>query len=366
MSASSFVPSQASRHFFTKAAYGGLRPTDVLAMSDDAAELMLAQARWGGDGSKQACPVCGLIDSHYRIRTRRQYTCRGCKHRFSVTSKTPLAWHKLSLQEVIYYIVQQAAAAKGKSSLEMARGMAACVSTTYVLGMKLRQAIHAYQSALTLEGEVEMDGAYINTYVRPHRVKAERKDGRKKEHTNPDKRCVFVMRQRSGEPGKGALKTVAAIILSENEADIRKLVGKHVRPGSTIYTDQNAAYNALHGYYDVKSVNHDEEFSTANEGGINQNQAESFHLRVRRMVMGQTHKAGPHFEMYASEMAFREDTRRMSKAEIVGLMLKCLLTAPLSQGFTKYGRVPSNEEGTLVKSSNDAGTGNVIPMPKAA
>lgn len=120
-------------------------------------------------------------------------------------------------------------------------------------------------------------------------------------------------------------------------------------------------------------VNHDEEFSTAEEGGINQNQAESFHLRVRRMVMGQTHKAGPHFEMYASEMAFREDTRRMPKAEIVGLMLKCLLTAPLSRGFTKYGRLPAgageNDPVGMdgqVFGVGGSGAGNVIPLRKAA
>ena len=356
-----------THHLFTKAAYGDLRPRAVLTMSDDAAELMLAQARWGGDGTKQVCPKCGVFDTHYRIRSRRQFTCRSkeCRRRFSVTSQTPLAWHKLSLQEIIFFVVQQATAVKGKSSLELSRNLACCSSTTYVLGMKLREAIHAYQSSLTLAGEVEVDGAYVNSYVRPERRKEDRKDTRKKEFANPDKRCVLVLRQRSGAKGGGAIKSVAAIIESENEADIMRLVLKHVTLGSKIVTDQHAAYNALHAHYEVQSVNYDQEFSTEKFDGINQNQAESYNSRLRRMVMGQIHKAGGHFGMYASEVCFREDTRRMSKKEIVRVMLDCLMHAKPSRVFSNYGEYPA-----AANDPKPAGIGEQVPteaqLPMAA
>jgi hypothetical protein len=104
-----------------------------------------------------------------------------------------------------------------KSSLEISRNLAYCSSTIYAPGIKLREVIHAYQSALILKGEVEVDGAYVNSYVRPVRRKEGRKDIRKKEFKNPDKRSFLVMRQRSGVKGGGTVKSVAAITESEND-----------------------------------------------------------------------------------------------------------------------------------------------------
>ena len=47
-----------------------------------------------------------------------------------------------------------------------------------------------------LEGEIHMDGAYVNTHVRPENKKDKRIDRRLTKNQNESKRCIFVIRKK--------------------------------------------------------------------------------------------------------------------------------------------------------------------------
>ena len=62
--------------------------------------------------------------------------------------------------------------------------------------------------------------------------------------------------------------------------------------------------------------------------GADNNQAESYFSRFRRMEIGQTHKFGIRYlANYANEAAYREDSRRQSNGEIFrDILTKCART----------------------------------------
>jgi transposase-like protein len=87
----------------------------IFTMSDEAAFELFRESRWG-DGDP-VCPCCGCIDSHYFIRTRKQWRCKSCNHTFSITSGTLFANHKLPLRVYLGAVVLFTNTAKGFSAL---------------------------------------------------------------------------------------------------------------------------------------------------------------------------------------------------------------------------------------------------------
>ena len=209
-------------------------------------------------------------------------------------------------------------AVKGISALQLGRDLGVQYKTAFVLAHKIRESLMAQRDETPLSGEVHMDGAYVNGYVRPENKKEDRVDRRLFENQREDKRCVFVMRQKIETVGdliKGANKTLTFIIKAENQADVSKLAAAFVEKGSVICADESNAYDVLHAKFDTRRVNHSQEYRS--DAGITNNLAESYFSRFRRMQYGQTHKFGNlYLANYANEAAYREDTRRMPNGEI--------------------------------------------------
>ena len=117
-------------------------------------------------------------------------------------------------------------------------------------------------------------------------------------------------------------------------SDVSALVRRYVKPGSTIYTDDHPCYTSLGSEYDVRQVNHKEEYSS--DEGWNENQAESFFAR-NRALFGHIHKCEPKYLLYyANEMVWREDNRRKSFTWQFEELLKYCMTTGQSKYWSKY------------------------------
>jgi transposase-like protein len=317
-----------SQHFLLSAKARTLSVRKVFAMTDDQAFTLFRELRWG-DGDETGCPTCASVAKHYFIRSRRQWRCRDCNHTFSVTSGTIFAFHKLPLKVYLGAIAIYSNAVKGISALQLSRDLGVQYKTAFVLAHKIRESLMEHRDDGALAGEIHMDGAYVNGYIRPKNKKEDRIDRRLAENQRPDKRCVFVMRQRvetAENDIKGADKTLTFIIKSENQADVSNLATEFVKKGSTICADESNAYDALHAKFDTRRVNHALEYRS--DIGITNNLAESYFSRFRRMQYGQTHKFGNlYLANYANEAAYREDTRRWSNGDIFrDIVKKCAAT----------------------------------------
>jgi nitrite reductase/ring-hydroxylating ferredoxin subunit len=73
---------------------------DLEAMSEAQVVGYMAQATWGST-TYMPCPHCGTLDEHYFSDTELRWKCKGCGKRFSVTSGTVLADHKLPLRKIL-------------------------------------------------------------------------------------------------------------------------------------------------------------------------------------------------------------------------------------------------------------------------
>lgn len=324
-------------------------------LSDDDAHALFVRLRWAKYDGKQVCPQCGAIDHHYVIRGRRQWRCKdkGCGATFSVTSGTKFADHKLPFKELLRGIIVLATSAKTMSAVQFINLMGLSYSTGFTFFHKLREALWATRDLTPLQGLIHVDGAHFCGRPRkPNRRRSMTKTRSQRARlTNdatafhPNRRIVIVLRElytqndSKGKPqpikGKGAKRTIVVFAKGESADVVMALAHKYIKPGSRVQTDELASYNGYGKLFDHRTVNHDIEFCTS--AGVNNNQAESFWTRMRRMVWGQLHRITPHYlAEYANETAWREDNRRKSQRERVEDILVRALCSGRSRWWTGY------------------------------
>ena len=121
-----------AQHFLLTADARSLSPLAIARLSDDKAHAMLCELRWG---SREivVCPKCGKQHKAYYIATRRQWQCKSCRHRFSVTSSTIFAHHKLPIRTILFACAIYVNAVKGISALQLSRDLDVQYKTAFVL-----------------------------------------------------------------------------------------------------------------------------------------------------------------------------------------------------------------------------------------
>ncbi|MEG3176819.1 IS1595 family transposase [Sphingomonas sp. RB3P16] len=310
------------QHFLLSAAARTLSLKAVFKMGEDAAYDAFRLMRWP-DG-EATCPRCGCAET-YSITTRRRFKCVGCHHQFSVTSGTIFASRKLSYTDLLAAIVIFVNGAKGVSALQVSRDLDVQYKTAFVLSHKLREAMALEDAGQTLDGVVEVDGAYFGGYVKPANIKAERADRRTRLAMSGKRQSVIVMRERGGE---------TLTFVGNREAEGVALVAKRVAPGAVVHADEASHWDALHARYETFRINHSEAYSL---NGACTNQAESFFSRLRRAEVGVHHHiAGPYLYAYAGEMAWREDNRRVANGEQAGKVARAAMVSPVSRKWAGY------------------------------
>ena len=205
-------------------------------MREHTAYLEFKKARWPKtNGVPDHCVQCGSVNAKFYETNRRRFRCSDCRGDFSVTSKTIFASHKLSFRDMLAALSLAANAVKNEAALLLTRQLGVQWKTAFVLMTKLRKAIASERVAPTLDGTVEIDGCYIGGHRRKENRKVDRKDARLVENQTGKRRCILVLRQRSG-------RTVTAVTLTESREAAVALAKKHVARGARMLTDAHAAY----------------------------------------------------------------------------------------------------------------------------
>jgi len=308
----------------------------IAKMTERQAETYFRKIRWADTNGKPVCPNCGCLD-HYNLSTRKVWKCKACSKQFSVTSGTLFAGHKLPLKTYLLAIAFFTNEVKGMSALKLSRELDIQYKTAFVLLHKMRETLLETRDETPLDGVCEIDGAYVNGYVRPANNIEDRVDRRRIENQNPNKRCIVVVRQRANGDTEyiGSVRTLTYVLHNENPAGIGQIANNAIVRGAEVHADEANAYDDLHAVYDMQRVNHSVEYMS--EEGACSNQAESYFARFRRMQQGQIHRMGNlYLSNYANEIAYREDTRRLSNGEIFrDISEKCMKTIQ-SNEWTGY------------------------------
>lgn len=311
-------------HFLLSAKARTLSLKTVFQMGEEAAYNLFCQLRWPETDVEAFCPRCGCTES-YKIKSRRQFECKACKHHYSVSSGTIFANRKLSYTDLLAAIVIFVNGAKGVAALQLSRDLDCQYKTAFVLMHKLREAMAQEQNGRQLNGIVEIDGGYFGGYVKPANEKADRKDLRLSANRSGKRQCVVIMRERGG-------KSLPFVVRAEGDAV--PLVRDHVGTLATIYADEGPGWDDLHAGWDTHRVNHSQRFM---DKGVCTNQAESYFSRLRRMEVGTHHRiAGKYLAYYAREASWREDNCRVDNGNQAGMVGLAAMSTGVSRQWAGY------------------------------
>lgn len=313
-----------AQHFLLSKAARTLSLAQVARMSDEEARQTFQRIRWGDNGGEPFCPRCGCL-AVYAYASRPIWKCKGCNHQFSVTSGTIFSSHKLPIRDYLLAIAIFVNGAKGHSALQLSRDLNCQYKTAFVLAHKLREAMASEVQDEEIGGEVEVDGAYFGGYVKPANYKENRRDRRLAKNQNGKRSVVVIMRERNGT-------TLPAVFKSEDQSV--HMILNRVERDTVIHADEASHWDALHGRFETKRINHSQVYS---DGSACTNMAESFFSRLRRAEIGTHHHiSGKYLAAYANEMAWREDNRRVSNGDQFGMVIAASLAHPVSRQWKGY------------------------------
>jgi len=330
------------------------RETDVLTVvpsKEIDAVKWLARMRWGPGGwEQQACPHCGAIEHHYFRPKQMHWQCRAklCRRKFHVFTKTKFHGTRRTAREVISILFQFQEAAEGISSRQLGGLHNMSQQAMNVFTHKIREALWQTHNRALLIGEIEADAAYFFKYKRPpnrgtgtsYKMKKEAQeaglDPDAPEAPDEDKMHALVAFVERGAPGEGGVRVRIAVLKTENQLNLLALAKTFADKDATAYTDEHKGYGLFSGRFKShRRVLHRKEFRS--KDGTHTNMVEGFFAQMRRMQAGAYQRmALGYLELYATEMAWRYEHRRISNLKrLEDLARRCLTSGP-SVRFADY------------------------------
>jgi transposase-like protein len=320
-----------SQHFLLSKAARSLSLARVARMSEEEAHSAFKSIRWAATAGEPVCPHC-QCSATYRYQTRKLWKCKACSHQFSVTSGTIFASRKMAIRDILMAVAIFTNGAKGHSALQLSRDLDCQYKTAFVLAHKIRESLADEMKDETVAGEVEIDGAYFGGYKKPANWAENRVDRRLARNQTGKREVVVIMRERNGI-------TLPFVFKSETHA-IPTIVAR-VHPEATIHADEARGWDILSERFLTRRINHEECYS---DGAACTNQAESFFSRLRRAEIGTHHHiSGRYLAAYASEMAWREDNRRVSNGDQFLMAAAAALAHSVSRYWKGYWQRESNK-----------------------
>lgn len=241
-------------------------------------------------------PVCPTCASRERITTRKNgfYRCNACQEDFTVRTGTIFGRSHIPLHKWVYAMYLLVTARKGISSMQLAKEIGVSQKSAWFMLQRLREACSDPDSQNKLKGIVEVDECFIGGKEGNRHESKKKRLGRGPAGKVP----VLGMRERNG-------RTFAKVITERSIQEIQGEIFAQVETGSTVYSDDHAAYSDLDGlFFRHETVNH-----AAGEyarGPVSTNSIESVWAVLKRGIHGVYHHVSPkHLTRYVDEFTWR-------------------------------------------------------------
>ena len=254
-------------------------------------------------GHRHTCGACGVVDATFhRLENRKAYACAHCGDNLYPCAGTIFEKSRTPLQLWFYAIFLFISTRHGVSGMELHRQFGITRKCAYRMGMQVRKLMSGadYQGLLgSLEGQVEMDEAYVGGRIRGGQG-------------GVGKTVVLGMKERGG-----FIRT--EVIPRANTETLKAAFHRNIDPFSVVSTDELAAYNLLdrEGYIHG-TVNHSAgEYAKVDDRGRSHhvNGVENF-WKLFKASIRSTHIqiSKTHAQRYLDEFTFRQNHREMGNA----------------------------------------------------
>ena len=259
---------------------------------ENACYAWLERTRWG---DQPVCPHCGGMDNISQPPSKpHHYWHKDCRKQFTVTTKTCMHATKRPLQDWIFTIYTVLTARKGISALQLSKELGCQYRTAWHMLHRIREACSG--GDFSLDRVVEVDETYVGGKSKNMHKAKRLNAGRGTVGKTP----VVGARQRGG-------KVKATPVERTDAPTLIGFVESAVEPGSTVYTDDARAYDALpnaFNRYAHKTVKHSAGIYV--DGDAHTNSIEAVWAVFKRSVNGTWHHVSPkHLHRYVDEATFR-------------------------------------------------------------
>ncbi len=253
------------------------------------------------------CPRCGAAKNSF-IKTRKLWFCYGCKRQFTLKVKTIMEDSPITLDKWMTAFWLLANAKNGISSHELGRALGVTQTTAWFMLQRIREVMKGrnWTSKIGGEGnEVEADETFVGGKVR---------------NMHKSRRTRFAAEE--GFAGAATGKTIvqgildrdlrkvrAAVVPNVTRETLQNQILKHVKFGSTVYTDNAVGYdNGLQSRFVHDVVNKTEAYV---KGRVHVNGMENFWSLLKRSLKGTYVAVEPfHLSRYVDEQVFRYNHRK--------------------------------------------------------
>ncbi len=193
---------------------------------------------------------------------------------------------KVPLQKWFYAIFLFANSRNGVSAKELQRQLSVTYKTAWRMCVQIRS-LMKQDPHISIKGIVEADETYIG-------------GNRRLNSWRKPKIAVVGLLERNG-------RVVARALSKRSEFEIAPFVKKHLRQGSTLYTDSAPVYDTLRGYKRGRVVHTAKEYV---RGNTHTNTIEAFWSHVKRNIRGTHHSVSrKHIQSYVDAAVFRWNCR---------------------------------------------------------
>ena len=261
---------------------------------EDACYAWLESVRWQG---QPVCPHCGGMDRVVADPRPRHHRCKDCRKRFTATTGTCMHSTKKPLQDWVFAIYSVLTARKGISAMQLSKELGCQYKTAWHMLHRIREACG--RGEFTLGNVVEADETYIGG-KRKNMSHAKRRELKDTGRGAVGKEAVIGARERGG-------RTIAKHVQATDAATLIPFIEDSAEQGSTVYTDDAAAYGALPNIFN--QFQHETVAHGAGEyvrGEVHTNGIESVWAVLKRSITGTWHHVSPkHLGRYVNEATFR-------------------------------------------------------------
>ena len=271
----------------------------------DTAQAFMIAIRWP-DG-KSTCPRCDGQKVSY-IKTRRVWTCLGCRRQFSVKLGTIFEDSPIGLDKWLPAMWMVANCKNGISSYELGRALGVTQKTAWFMTHRIRLGMQS-GGLVKFTGHVEADETFIGGKARNMSRKRRATKGLRKV-------AVMGLLERHGTDKPSQVKAVMVSNVRRHKLETEII--ESVAFGAAIYTDNLASYNQLHGPYVHRVINHAETYAM---GHVHTNGLENFWSLLKRAIKGTYVSVEPfHLFRYLDEQVYKFNNRIGTDADrFIGL-----------------------------------------------